>query len=93
MMEDIPMAARTTGESVPPQWVVDAQGQVTGVLIPIEEYRAMQEQLGEMATREEEASPEALRLLSQAKADMAAGWLVPHAGVVKRRRPRRTQSG
>lgn len=83
------MSVPTPGKSRTLQWVVNEQGQPTAVLIAIEEYRAMQVRLGEIVTGEEEASPEAMRLLMQAEADIAAGRLVPHASVVKSRRSRR----
>lgn len=84
------MPARTTVSPKPGQWVVNEKGQPVAVLIAIEEYRAMQERLGEIATREEESSPEAMRLLLEAEADIAAGRLVPHAAVARSaRQPRR----
>jgi predicted transcriptional regulator len=43
----------------------------------------VEQEAGEIATREEENSPEALELLKKGEADIKAGRLTRHADVVK----------
>jgi len=87
------MPAKTISKRKPikPRWVISESGEAVAVLIDIDEYREMQRQLGEVATRAEENSPEALDLLKKAEADIKAGRLTRHADVVKAVRKRRHQ--
>jgi hypothetical protein len=87
------MPAKTISKRKPikPRWVISESGEAVAVLIDIDEYRELQRRLGEVVTREEENSPEALDLLKKAEADIKAGRLTRHADVVKTVRKRRHQ--
>jgi len=85
------MSVRTIPKRKPikPRWVISESGEAVAVLMDIDEYRELQRRLGEIATREEENSPEALELLKKAEADIQAGRLTRHTEVVKAVRKRR----
>ena len=77
------MAAPKTVRRKPahPQWVVSDSGTPVAVLVDYQEYNDMLRRLGEIATREEENSPDGLALLEMGEADIKAGRLVLHAEV------------
>ena len=86
------MAAPKTAQrkQTRPQWVVTESGKPVAVLVDIHEYNDMLRRLGEIATREEEGSPDGLALLEKGEADIMAGRLISHAEVVKSvRKPKR----
>jgi hypothetical protein len=84
------MPAKTISRHKPikPRWVISESGEAVAVLIDIDEYREMQRRLGEVATHEEENSPEALDLLKKAEADIKAERLTRRTEAVKAVRKR-----
>lgn len=62
----------TTAASLHPQYIVDPQGQKTSVLLPIEEYETLLEDLRDLAAvaeRRGEAIAEHADVLARLKAD------------------------